>query len=134
MNLGRLSGASILKSVTKIFDACGVNGPDGNIPKGSTYKDSDGNLIWPDALTFIEWYALPMMPNFKFILVDNMDFAENLPKKEYNALRKYFEDKYPELDKAGIKNKLAETLECFNSAMRLKSILAVLMISIIYIL
>ena len=64
-----------LNTVTEIFDTCGVIGDDGNIPKGSTYK-KDGKLLWPNALAFIEWYALVMMPNFRFILVDNMDRAD----------------------------------------------------------
>ena len=75
-----------LNDITEIFDTCGVinitqakDKSYSNIPKGSTFK-LDGKLLWPNALAFIEWYALPMMPNFKFILVDNMDLAENLPK------------------------------------------------------
>ena len=75
-----------------------------------------------------------MMPNFKFILIDNMDYSNKLPKIEYATLKKDLKALYPGLTEEQYNNKLADILECFDSAYRVTSITAAVLLSFIYIL
>ena len=64
------------------------------------------------------------MPNYGIIIVDNMESAGNLPKKEYANLRNYFVSKYPKASADEIEVYLAEALECFDSALRITTLSA----------
>ena len=64
-----------LANVTYIFDACGAYDfkNDGNpIAKGSQFE------AWGNALSFLEWYGIPLMEGFGIIIIDD----EN-PNKYY---------------------------------------------------
>ena len=66
--LKRLWGQDALNTATTVFDACGAyDFKDGGTPiaKGSKYKD------WGDALSFLEWYGIPLMDGFGIIIIDN---------------------------------------------------------------
>ena len=62
--------SSKLTKPTEIFDNCGVydkNGDGSSITRPSTIE-----AIFGDALTFLEWYGIKLLPGFNFVIVDNM--------------------------------------------------------------
>ena len=60
----KVKNAKLLNNSTKIFDACGVKGM-------SNYQRPSKK--WDNALEFLEWFGLPLMEGFEFIIIDNMD-------------------------------------------------------------
>ena len=84
-----------LNGPTQIFDACGAydihNGGDA-ISKGSKFPK------WQDALSFIEWYGIPLMSGFGIIIIDDRENS----KEKYSTLP-------------------GETEKCFQKAIRIAS-------------
>lgn len=92
----------VLRSPTEVFDDCGVYINGESVPKPSR------NENWKTALDFMEWYGLPLMDGFGIILVDDSEEA----KSAYNDVLLSGYD-----------------LECFKSAVRLKTITAITLLT-----
>ena len=58
---------SKLTKPTEIFDNCGVYDKDGN-----SITRPSGDDKFKDAITFLEWYGVQLLPRFGFIIVDNI--------------------------------------------------------------
>ena len=71
---------SKINNATKIFDACGVYDDSGAIPYPSTHPN------FADAMTFLEWYGLQMMPGFGFVIVDNMTEDGKVKVADYKGI------------------------------------------------
>ena len=109
---------SKLNNSTKIFDACGVYDKGGDaVP----YPSTESNF--GDAMTFLEWYGLVMMPGFGFIIVDNMTKDGKVKVADYVTLL----DKLKAITGLGTFNETTtendsqfkELLDCFNSGQSL---------------
>lgn len=56
---------SELKKPTEMFDNCGVYDNKTAIAKPSQYPK------WTEALSFLEWYGVPLMNHFGIIIIDD---------------------------------------------------------------
>ena len=61
---------SKLAKPTEIFDNCGVYDNTGD--EQTSILRPSGHDSFKDALTFLEWYGVKLLPKFGFIIVDNM--------------------------------------------------------------
>lgn len=81
---------SKLNKPTEIFDNCGVFDKNTKDTPAITRPSGDENFT--DALTFLEWYGVKLLPNFGFILVDTLAEEGKDWKDNYSNLRSLLKD------------------------------------------
>ena len=89
--LSQSTDFSQLGKPTTQFDSCGIQITDPSY----TYSLGSSYPAWQDALSFLEWYQIPLMSTFGMIIVDDTNTQKYY--KYYNLPKNY-------------------TVDCFNNA------------------